>query len=166
MFHLIFDATGTLTIDGHGPEKSLAALDPGRMAKAFAINTIGPALLFKHFAPLLPIEGKSVFATLSARVGSISDNQLGGWYAYRASKAALNQIVKNAAIEIARKRPGAICLALHPGTVETSLSRSYSRNRYTHSPQEAAQQLLEVLDNATSDKTGTFLAYDGSPISW
>lgn len=166
LFHLIFDATGVLKIDGEGPEKSLAALDPRRMAKAFAINTIGPALLFKHFAELLPHDGRSFFTTLSARVGSIEDNQLGGWYSYRASKAALNQIVRTAAIEIARKRPSVVCLALHPGTVETKLSRPFSSNRYTHAPFEAAQRLLDVIDNATPEQSGAFLAYDGSSLDW
>ena len=165
-FHLIFDATGALTIDGVGPEKSLAALNPDKMAKAFALNAIGPILLFKHLTPLLPIEGKSVFATLSAKVGSISDNRLGGWYSYRASKAALNQIVKTAAIEISRKRPEAVCIALHPGTVETPLSQPYSRGRYTHTPDEAARHLVEVLDQTRPDMSGAFLDYDGNQIDW
>lgn len=165
-FSIIFDATGALSIHNKGPEKSLSDIDPQVMAEAFAINSIGPALLFKHFAPLLVQDGKSVFATLSARVGSIGDNRLGGWYAYRASKAALNQVVKTAAIEIARKRPDAVCLALHPGTVKTALTRAYARGRYTHSPQDAARKLLTVIDNATPEQNGQFLAYDGSAIPW
>mgnify|MGYP000220379835 CR=1 FL=1 len=99
------------------PEKSWRQLDPAHMAHAFAINAIGPALLMKHFLPLLPGEGRSVFATLSAKVGSIGDNALGGWYSYRASKAALNQLVRTAAIELRRRQPMAVCVALHPGTV-------------------------------------------------
>ena len=166
VFHLIFDATGTLTIDGKGPEKALSALDPDLLAKTFAINAIGPALLFKHCARLLPRGGKSVFATLSARVGSIGDNRLGGWYGYRAAKAALNQIVRSASIEIARSRPEAVCLALHPGTVETELSRPFSRGRFTHGPLEAAARLLEVVDLSTAEQTGTFQAYNGETIPW
>lgn len=165
-FELIFDATGVLSIGSSGPEKSLSALDADTMEKAFAINVIGPALLMKYFAPLLPTDGKSVFATLSARVGSIGDNQLGGWYSYRASKAALNQIVKTAAIEIARKRPDAICLALHPGTVETPLSQHYARAQYTHTPREAARKLLQTIDQTGPEHTGSFLSFDGKTIPW
>jgi NAD(P)-dependent dehydrogenase (short-subunit alcohol dehydrogenase family) len=165
-FGLIFDATGVLAVNGQGPEKSLRDLDSDSMAQAFAVNAIGPALLFKHFSRLLTREGKSAFATLSARVGSIGDNHLGSWYSYRASKAALNQIVRTAAIEIARTRPQAVCLALHPGTVETALTKDYARGRYTHSPGDAARKLLTVIDEASPHHTGQFLAYDGSVIPW
>ena len=166
IFDLIFDATGELTVDGHAPEKSLSAIGAQTMTLAFAINATGPALLLKYLTPLLRRDSKSVFATLSARVGSISDNQLGGWYSYRASKSALNQIVKTAAIEIGRTRPQAVCLALHPGTVETALSEPYALGRFTHSPAEAAHRLLDVIDHADAGQSGQFLAYDGSPIPW
>ena len=166
MFDLIFDATGALTFGSAGPEKSLSALEAQTMAQAFAVNVIGPALLFKHFMPLLPVDAKCVFATLSARVGSIGDNQLGGWYSYRASKAALNQIVRTAAIEIARKRPDAICLALHPGTVETALSRRYARGQFSHSPGDAARKLLRTIDRAGPGETGRLLSFDGTTIPW
>lgn len=165
-FDLVFDATGALTIQGEGPEKSLAALNGETMAQAFAVNVIGPALLLKHFAPTLATDTKSVFASLSARVGSIGDNRLGGWYSYRASKAALNQIVKTGAIEIARKFPDAVVLALHPGTVETPLTRPFARGRFTHSPREAARNLVRVIDQAGPEQSGSFLAYDGSVIPW
>lgn len=165
-FDLVFDATGALTIQGEGPEKSLTALNGETMAQAFAVNVIGPALLLKHFAPMLATDTRSVFATLSARVGSIGDNRLGGWYSYRASKAALNQIVKTGAIEIARKFPDAVCLALHPGTVETPLTRPFARGRFTHSPREAARNLVRVIDQAGPEQSGSFLAYDGSVIPW
>ena len=165
-FDLIFDATGALSIEGRGPEKSLSAIDAHVMARAFAVNAIGPALLLKHFSPLLAENTKSVFATLSARVGSIGDNRLGGWYSYRASKAALNQLVKTASIEIARKLPEAACLALHPGTVETPLSQPFASGRYTHSPSEAARNLLDVIDRANPEQSGSLLAYDGSEIPW
>lgn len=164
-FDLIFDATGALRIGEAGPEKSLAALDPDVMVQAFMINAVGPAMLFKHFTELMPREGRSIFATLSARVGSIGDNRLGGWYSYRASKAALNQIVRSASIEVARKRPETVCLSLHPGTVQTGLTRDFARS-YTHPPAEAAARLLEVIDAATPEQSGSFLAYDGSVIQW
>ena len=165
-FALIVDVTGALEIDGHGPEKSLSQLDPSVLAQAFAVNTIGPALLLKHFAPLLPRKNKAVFASLSARVGSIGDNRLGGWYAYRASKAALNQIIRTAAIEIARKRRDAVCVALHPGTVRTRLSAAYAGDRPTFTPAEAAAKLLAVLDRLDHTDSGGFFAYDGTRIPW
>ncbi|MHA3915052.1 SDR family NAD(P)-dependent oxidoreductase [Halovulum sp. GXIMD14793] len=110
-FDLIFDATGGLQIDGNGPEKALAEIDPKAMAAQFAVNAIGPALLLKHFAPLMPRQGRAVFASLSARVGSIGDNHLGGWYSYRASKATQNQILRTASIELKRRRvSGLLCM--------------------------------------------------------
>ena len=164
-FDLIIDATGALRTGEAGPEKALSMLDPENMVQSYVINAVGPAMLLKHFTELMPRAGPCVFATLSALVGSIGDNRLGGWYSYRASKAALNQIVRGAAIEIARKRPEAVCLCLHPGTVKTGLTRDFARS-YTHSPEEAARCLLDVIDNATPDKSGSFLAYDGSEIPW
>ena len=118
---LVVVASGILHAPGISPEKSIAALDPVAMNAIFAVNTIGPALVAKHFVPLMPRQGRSVFAALSARVGSIEDNRLGGWYSYRASKAALNQILRTLAIEVARTRPEAIVVGLHPGTVTSSL---------------------------------------------
>ena len=155
-------ATGALTIDGQGPEKCLADLDPAALARAFAINTIGPALILKHFAALLPRQGRCVFAVLSARVGSIGDNRLGGWYAYRASKAALNQVMRTAAVEIARRRPEAIVLALHPGTVRTSLSAPFTET--ADAPSLAAERLFAVMDSAR--ETGAFLDQHGVAIQF
>lgn len=163
-FSRIVDATGALTLDGVGPEKRLADMDPVRLARAFAINAIGPALLLKHFSPLLPRAGRCVFATLSARVGSIGDNGLGGWYGYRASKAALNQFVRTAAIEIARKRPEALVLVLHPGTVRTGLSAPFTAPGQGFTPEEAAEKLLRAMD--TAGETGLFLDYAGATIPW
>lgn len=163
---LVIDATGVLEIDGAAPEKALTQLDPARLARAFAVNAIGPALLLKHFAPLLERDGRSVFASLSARVGSIGDNRLGGWYGYRASKAALNQFVHTAAIEIARKRPDAVCVALHPGTVATPLSEKFATGHRTVSPDTAAANLLSVIDGLTPADTGGFFAWDGTAIPW
>jgi NAD(P)-dependent dehydrogenase (short-subunit alcohol dehydrogenase family) len=165
-FGLILDATGALEIWGRGPEKSIGAIDPEVMAAQFAVNAIGPALLLKHFHALLPRAGRGVFATLSARVGSIGDNRLGGWISYRAAKAALNQIVRTSAIEIARKRPDSVVVALHPGTVRTALTARYVGGRPTVSPEAAAGNLLAVIDRLTPAETGGFFAWDGQPIPW
>lgn len=165
-FHLMIDATGILHDGDVQPEKSLSAIDPAHVARVMQINATGPLLLLKHFSALMPRDERSVFATLSARVGSISDNQLGGWYSYRASKAALNMMLKTASIEIKRKRPLNVCLALHPGTVATGLSDPFAGSRDRLSPQESARRLLQVIDGATLDPTGSFLAYDGSRIEW
>ncbi|MET3586148.1 NAD(P)-dependent dehydrogenase (short-subunit alcohol dehydrogenase family) [Pseudorhizobium tarimense] len=163
---LIFDASGALTIDGIGPEKTIKALDPAAMARQFAVNAIGPALLMKHFLPLLPRQERAIFATLSARVGSIGDNRLGGWMFYRASKAALNQIVRTATIEGRRTHPGAVVAALHPGTVATRLSDSYGARCNQLSPDQSAALLLDVLDRLEPALSGGFFAYDGSVIEW
>jgi NAD(P)-dependent dehydrogenase (short-subunit alcohol dehydrogenase family) len=165
-FELILDATGALEIDGRGPEKALAQIDPAAMAAQFAVNAIGPALLLKHLHPLMPAEGRAVFATLSARVGSIGDNRLGGWISYRAAKAALNQIVRTAAIEIARKRPEAVVVALHPGTVTTPLTAGRLGRRPAVEPEAAAANLLGVIAGLTPAESGGFFAWDGSAIPW
>lgn len=163
---LIFDATGYLHGPQGGPEKSWSAIDANAMAYQFAINAIGPALLIKHLLPLLPRQGRSVFATISAKVGSVSDNHLGGWYGYRASKAALNQLVKTASIELARKRPHAICLALHPGTVETPLSDPFAKNNVRlQTPAQSAAAMLDVIGQATTQQSGSLVAYDGTYIA-
>ena len=164
---LVVDATGFLHGPGAMPEKTWRELAPARLAEAFAINAIGPALLMKHLLPLLAREGKTVFATLSARVGSIADNRLGGWYGYRASKAALNQFVRTAAIELARTRPAAICVALHPGTVDSALSRPFSKTGLdVRCPGEAAADLIAVIDALSADRSGGFYDYNGKEIPW
>ncbi|WP_376694698.1 SDR family oxidoreductase [Wenzhouxiangella sp. EGI_FJ10305] len=164
---LIIDATGFLHDDRFGPEKTWSQLDPAHMAKAFAVNAIGPALLMKHFLPLLPGKGKSVFATLSARVGSIGDNRLGGWYSYRASKAALNQFVRTAAIELHRRSKDAICVALHPGTVDTKLSAPFGKSGLNvRSPEVAAHELLAVIAGLDADANGGFFDHKGKPVPW
>ncbi len=165
-FQLMFDATGILSDQEMAPEKSLRALDPATALRSYAINALGPALLLKHFQNLLPRNERSVFATLSARVGSIGDNRLGGWYSYRASKAALNMFMKTAAIEIARKRPEFVCLCLHPGTVRTRLSDPFAGSRETLEPKASASALLQVIDQTDSDRSGGFVAYDGREIIW
>lgn len=168
---LVINATGFL----HGqlddrpvqPEKSLRQLNPHHLAHAFAINAIGPALLMKHLLPRLSGDGKSTFANLSAKVGSIGDNQLGGWYSYRASKAALNQLVHTAAIELRRRAPQAVCVALHPGTVDTGLSAPFGKQGLNvRSPEACATLLLALLDRLDASASGGFYAPDGSALPW
>jgi len=164
---LVIDATGFLHGDGAMPEKSLRALDAAQLAHAFAINAIGPALLMKHLLPLLPRTGKSAFATISARVASLSENRLGGWYGYRASKTALNQLLRTAAAEIGRSKREAVLAALHPGHVESRLSAPFgSGGQPTLSPDEAAAKLLAVLDGLTPADSGGFFDQEGQPIPW
>ena len=147
------------------PEKKLSQLDPAQLAHSFAVNAIGPALLMKHFLPRLARDGRAVFATLSARVGSIADNRAGGWYGYRASKAALNQLVRTAAIELARTHPRAVCVALHPGTVASALSSPFAKSGLdVQSPDLAAERLLTVIDHLTPDQTGGFFDHKGEPV--
>ncbi|MCX7313716.1 MAG: SDR family NAD(P)-dependent oxidoreductase [Alphaproteobacteria bacterium] len=164
---LVIDATGFLHDDRQGPEKSWRQLDAVNLARAFALNAIGPALIMKHMLPQLPRSGKAVFATLSARVGSIGDNRLGGWYSYRASKAALNQLVRTAAIELARRSSDALCIALHPGTVATPLSAPFAASGSdVHTPAVAARHLLAVVDQLTAEANGGFFDWRGQPVPW
>jgi len=164
---LVFDATGFLHDEAHQPEKSWRHLTAEGLAHAFALNAIGPALLMKHFLPLMAREGKSVFATLSAKVGSITDNGYGGWYGYRASKAALNQIVRTAAIEASRRRPGLAVVAMHPGTVDTPLSAPFSKaGLAVRDPDTAAGEMWSVIAGLDGEDTGRFLAYDGRELPW
>lgn len=164
---LVVVATGLLHDGEMQPEKSWRQLDAERLARSFAVNASGPALVAKHFLPLLPREGKAVFAAVSAKVGSIGDNQLGGWYGYRAAKAALNQLIHTASIELRRTRPEAICVTLHPGTVATGLSAPFRSSG--HEPVEpvfAAERLLGVIHGLGAGDTGLMLDHDGSPLPW
>lgn len=165
---LVIVATGRLIRDnGDGPEKSWRALNADAMAEMFAINAIGPALIGKHCAPLLRKGGKPVFAAISAKVGSIADNRLGGWHSYRASKAALNMMVRNFAIELGRSNPAAIAVTLHPGTVDTPLSRPFQRNVPTEklfTAEQSATYLLGVIDGLLPADTGTLKSWDGSTL--
>ncbi len=168
---MILVATGMLhnDVEGITPEKSLRAIEPDAMARLFAINTIGPALIAKHFLPLLPKDRRAVFAVLSAKVGSIGDNGLGGWHSYRASKAALNMLIRNFAIEMARSHPLAVIAALHPGTVDSNLSQPFQRKVRPDSlftPDRAAEQLLSVIDGLTPDAAGGLFAWDGRRLPW
>ncbi len=164
---LVINATGLLHGSGQRPEKALRDLEPAQLARLFAVNAIGPALLMKHFLPRLPRQGRAVFAGLSARVGSIGDNRLGGWYGYRASKAALNQLLRTAAVELARTHPEAICVALHPGTVATRLSAPFVRlDQPLLTPPQAAQHLLAVLDRLQPADSGGFFDWRGAAVPW
>jgi NAD(P)-dependent dehydrogenase (short-subunit alcohol dehydrogenase family) len=164
---LVIVATGLLHKNAHGPEKSLRELDPEWMMLNYRINAIGPALVAKHFLPLMPKHRRICFAALSARVGSISDNRLGGWHSYRASKAALNMLIRNLAIEWHRKNPASVIVGLHPGTVETPLSAPFKGNpaHDRFSAPHAAEQLLAVLESLTPDQSGQLFAYDGALIA-
>lgn len=165
---LVVVATGRLVRDnGDGPEKSWRALNANAMAEMFAINTIGPALIGKHCAPLLRKSGRPVFAAISAKVGSITDNRLGGWHSYRASKAALNMMVRNFAIELGRTNPAATAVTLHPGTVDTPLSRPFQRGvpaEKLFTPEQSAAHLLSVIEGLTPTDTGKLMAWDGSEL--
>lgn len=164
-FHLLLDATGALTIDGRGPEKKLDELDPHTLQRTLQVNAIGPALLLKHFVPLLATGERVICAKLSARVGSIEDNHKGGWYGYRASKAALNQLLQTTAIEVARRRPAAVLAALQPGTVRSALSRPFVGDQALD-PAESAQRLLAVLDSLPATGRAHFVDHLGQPIPW
>lgn len=149
------------------PERSWQHLNADALTHSFQVNAVGPALVMRHFLPLLPRQGRCVAAFLSARVGSIGDNALGGWYAYRASKAALNQLVRTASIELARRNREAICLALHPGTVDTGLSQPFAKTGLqVRPPAEAAAELLAVLDGLTAADTGGFRDHRGQIVPW
>lgn len=163
---LVVVATGLLHEGERGPEKALRELDPVWLARQFAVNAIGPALVAKHFLPVMPRTGRSVFAVLSARVGSISDNRLGGWYGYRASKAALNQLVRTLAIEDKRRNDRGIVVGLHPGTVDTALSRPFQQaGRDLFQPGRAAVQLMDVIDGLKPVDSGKLFAWDGTEIT-
>jgi len=164
---LIIVATGLLHMDDHGPEKALRDLDPIWLAEQYAVNAIGPALVAKHFLPIMPKSGRAVFAALSARVGSISDNRLGGWYGYRASKAALNMLVRTLAIEERRRNDRAIVVTLHPGTVNTALSRPFQNNVQAgrlFEPERAALQLLDVIEELKVSDSGKQIDFEGIEV--
>ena len=166
---LLFDATGILHDEdlNQMPEKTYKNIDFLFMKKNFEINVMGPALIIKHFLPLLDTEQKSIFSTLSAKVGSISDNRYGGWYSYRASKAALNQIIKTTSIELKVKNKNAICVAIPPGTVTSKLSKPFQKNNLKiQSKEESAKNIVQILENLQLTDSGSFLNWDGSEIRW
>ena len=164
---MLLIATGLLHDADRGPEKAFRDLDPAWLARTYAVNTIGPALVLKHFLPLMPKTGKPVFAALSARVGSIGDNRMGGWHGYRASKAALNMIVRNASIEAKRRNDRAIVVALHPGTVDTALSKPFQSGvapGKLFDADRAALQLLDVIEGLGVADSGKMFAWDGVEV--
>ena len=167
---LVVVATGMLHEAGSaGPEKSFRAIDPIAMQRSFALNTIGPALVGKYFLPLLGRDRRAVFAALSARVGSIGDNHLGGWHSYRASKAALNMTLRCFAIELARTHPLAVVAALHPGTVASRLSEPFARagaGRAIQTPQASAEHLLAVIASLAPADSGQLFSWDGAPLPY
>ena len=164
---LVLVATGILHSSSITPEKSLKALSAEQFQSLFMANTIFPALVAKHFIPKMETKSRAVFAALSARVGSISDNKLGGWYAYRASKAALNMVIKNLSIEVARYNSKVIIVGLHPGTVDSALSKPYQSNlapAKLFTAEFSASKLIEVLVNLTTSESGCCVAWDGKVI--
>ena len=165
-FQTVFISVGILAPEGAAPEKQLSAIDPAAMARVFAVNTIGVAHLISHLPRLLPKRGRSVTGVLTARVGSIGDNRIGGWHSYRASKAALNQIVHGAAIELGRSHREAVIAALHPGTVATSFTQGYEPKHGKVTPEDCARNLCDVMERLTPDQSGGFYDYAGADIPW
>ncbi|NOD35031.1 MULTISPECIES: SDR family NAD(P)-dependent oxidoreductase [unclassified Ruegeria] len=165
-FDLILVASGALEIEGAAPEKTIRAVSAKAMMDQFALNAVGPALVLSRAHRLLPRKGRSVFAVLSARVGSIADNRMGGWISYRAAKAAVNQVVHTSAIELSRTHKQAICVALHPGTVKTAFTQKYLNRHPAVEPEVAAQNLLSVINGLTPEDTGGFFDWAGQPVPW
>jgi NAD(P)-dependent dehydrogenase (short-subunit alcohol dehydrogenase family) len=165
-FQTVFVSVGILAPEGRGPEKQLAAIDAAAMARVFAVNTVGVALILSHLPRLLPKRGRSVTGVLTARVGSIGDNRMGGWHSYRASKAALNQIVHGAAIELGRSHRDAVVAALHPGTVATPFTEGYDPAHGNSMPEDAAKNLCDVMERLTPAQSGGFFDYAGREIPW
>ena len=165
---LVVVASGVLTLaSGQGPERSYRQIDAAAMEEVFRINAIGPALVAKHILPLLPRDRRCVFAVLSARVGSITDNRLGGWHSYRASKAALNMLLKNLAIEVGRTHRHSVVVGLHPGTVDSALSEPFQANLpqgQLTAPHEAAANLLSVIDGLTPADSGKVFDWKGAVV--
>jgi NAD(P)-dependent dehydrogenase (short-subunit alcohol dehydrogenase family) len=165
-FDLVIVATGALVLDGHGPEKSLRAVTAEGLLRQYAVNAVGPALVIKHAPRLMPRDRLCRLGVLSARVGSIGDNGLGGWYGYRAAKAALNQLVHTAAIEAQRTHPQSVLVALHPGTVATGLAPEQRAGHPSVAPAVAAENLLRVLDNLGPGDSGGFYDWKGEVVPW
>jgi NAD(P)-dependent dehydrogenase (short-subunit alcohol dehydrogenase family) len=167
--HLVVNCVGLLHNEQQQPEKALRQLNADNLMRYFQINSIGPALLAKHLMPLFKHSEPALFATISAKVGSIGDNRLGGWYGYRASKAALNMFLKTAAIEYSRRHPNTTIVMLHPGTTDTQLSQPFQRGvppEKLFSTEQTVRQLIEVLSNVTPQDSGEFFSWDGSRLPW
>ena len=164
-FHLVLDATGALTLNDRGPEKRLDELDAAHLLAALQLNAVGPGLLLKHFVPLLASGERVIWGKLSARVGSIEDNRKGGWYGYRAAKAALNMLLQTTAIEVARRKPLAVVAALQPGTVQSALSQPFAGDNALR-PEDSAGRLLSVLDALQPTGRAQFVDHQGQHIPW
>jgi NAD(P)-dependent dehydrogenase (short-subunit alcohol dehydrogenase family) len=167
--HLLINVAGVLHDENMQPERRLEHIDPDAFALSFAVNATGPALVAKHFHPLFDHGERAVLASISARVGSISDNRLGGWYGYRASKAAQNMVTKTLSIELARRAPNVICVALHPGTVDTDLSKPFQRSvpaEKLFAPKRAAVQLLRIVDSLKTEDSGSFFDWKRERVPW
>lgn len=164
-FHLIIHAAGILHQQEFMPEKKLGDLNMAQMQTTFVVNTFGPAIVLRHFSKLLDRQ-RGVFALLSAKVGSIEDNSLGGWYSYRASKAALNMMIKTAAIEIKRTQPNAIVIAMHPGTVTSHLSQPFRGAEIGRPAMQAANEMLAVIDQLNAEDSASFVSYNGERLPW
>lgn len=165
-YDLVFIATGALEIKGATPEKTIKGLSGQSMIDQFALNAMGPALVLSHLAALLSRDRPSVCAVLSARVGSIGDNRIGGWISYRTAKAALNQVIRTASIEMARSHKKAAIVALHPGTVQTEFTKKYLGRHPSVPASEAANNLLQVIDGLTSEQSGRFFDWAGKEVPW
>jgi NAD(P)-dependent dehydrogenase (short-subunit alcohol dehydrogenase family) len=163
---LIVIATGALEIDGHRPEKTIQSMTAESLTNHFQTNAMGPALLLKYFTPKLTKVRRCVIVVLSARIGSIGDNLMGGWISFRAAKSALNQIIRTTSMELERKNPNAICVAYHPGTVQTNLSQKFLKNHQSVTPHDAAHDFFNVMDSLTVLDTGYFIDWAGKPIAW
>ncbi|WP_299737802.1 SDR family NAD(P)-dependent oxidoreductase [uncultured Roseobacter sp.] len=166
VFDLVLVATGALEIGGAPPEKSIKSVTAKAMMDQFALNALGPALVLRHAAALLPRDRPAVMAVLSARVGSIGDNRIGGWVSYRSAKAAVNQVVHTAAIELTRTHKHSICVALHPGTVATPFTEKYLGRHPSVPAEEAAENLLKVIGGLSPDQTGGFYDWAGKEVPW
>ncbi|MEM9967163.1 MAG: SDR family NAD(P)-dependent oxidoreductase [Pseudomonadota bacterium] len=165
-FDRVVVATGALEIAGASPEKTIKSVEKSAMLDQFLLNAVGPALVLSQAHRLLPRDRHAVFAVLSARVGSIGDNQIGGWVSYRSAKAAVNQVVRTASIELARSHKQSVCVCLHPGTVATAFTAKYLGRHPAVPPDEAAQNLLNVMDKLSPDQTGQFFDWAGKAVPW
>ncbi|EEB83493.1 SDR family NAD(P)-dependent oxidoreductase [Roseobacter sp. GAI101] len=165
-FDVVLVASGALEIDGAEPEKTIKSISQKAMMDQFALNAVGPALVLRHASDLLRRDGRGVFAVLSARVGSIGDNRTGGWISYRSAKAAVNQIVHTASIELARSHKQSICVALHPGTVKTPFTEKYLARHPAVDASEAAENLVSVIDGLEPKDAGQFFDWAGKPVPW
>ena len=167
--NFLINAGGFLHDSHTLPEKRLEDITRNNLLKSFNINAVGPLLMARYFSPLFDKNRKSIMVNISAKVGSISDNHLGGWYAYRAAKAALNMSTVNTSIELRRKLPKHVCIVLHPGTTDTRLSKPFQRrvpSRQLSSPEQTAERLWEVIAKLDYNDTGKFFSWDGSEINW